>query len=210
MPLACPAILKSRQLVTIPTQSQHFTSSNLKSHRYIHNTAKYIGFIPTLLETCSHLYIHLVPLLSITNRKFYTRPLVNNVNTGAPNFSRPFKNPSSNKKQNSITVPPHIATNFSAACALPPVAIISSTITTLLSSRIAPRCISKKSSPYSFLYPTFTHSPGNFPAFRTGTKAAPSFSAREGPKRKPRASRPTTMSIPAKGGESVGGKVAVR
>lgn len=49
--------------------------------------------------------------------------------------------------------------------------------------------------PYSFSYEAETHSPGSLPCLRTGTKAAPSLSAIIGPRRKPRASRPTTTSI---------------
>lgn len=50
-------------------------------------------------------------------------------------------------------------------------------------------------SPYSFSYTACTQDPGSLPRFRTGTNAAPRRKARGGPRRNPRASRPTTASI---------------
>jgi hypothetical protein len=50
-------------------------------------------------------------------------------------------------------------------------------------------------TPYSFAYSAETHFPGSFPRLRTGTNAAPSRRAIEGPNRKPLASNPTTTSI---------------
>lgn len=46
-------------------------------------------------------------------------------------------------------------------------------------------------SPYSLAYTALAHSPGSFPAFLTGANAAPKRRAIRGPKRKPRASKPT-------------------
>lgn len=53
----------------------------------------------------------------------------------------------------------------------------------------------KLTTPYSFAYEALTQAPGSFPCFLTGTKAAPSRRAIIGPRRNPRASRPTTTSI---------------
>jgi hypothetical protein len=49
--------------------------------------------------------------------------------------------------------------------------------------------------PYSFSYDAATQLPGSLPCFLTGTNAAPSLNAIIGPRRNPRASRPTTASI---------------
>jgi hypothetical protein len=79
-----------------------------------------------------------------------------------------------------------------------PVAMMSSTISTFCPGLIASACIWKKSLPYSFWYSAVSQGPGSLPRFLTGTNAAPSLNASEGPNRKPRASRPTTTSgLPA-------------
>ena len=72
-----------------------------------------------------------------------------------------------------------------------PVAIKSSTTTTLSSLVNLPFCISKTSSPYSLTYFACTHSPGNFPRFRIGTKRTFKRRAKAGAKMKPLASSPT-------------------
>ena len=55
--------------------------------------------------------------------------------------------------------------------------------------------LNSRTTPYSFSYVARTVSPGSLPFLRTGTNAAPSLIAMMGPRRKPRASRPTTTSI---------------
>ena len=75
-----------------------------------------------------------------------------------------------------------------------PVAMMSSTISTFCPGLTASACIWKKSAPYSFMYSAVSQGPGSLPLLRTGTKAAPSLRAKVGPKRKPRASRPTMTS----------------
>jgi len=72
-----------------------------------------------------------------------------------------------------------------------PVAIKSSTTTTLSSLFNFPFCISKTSSPYSLTYFACTHSPGNFPRFRMGMKRTFKRRAKAGAKMKPLASSPT-------------------
>ena len=100
-----------------------------------------------------------------------------------------------------------------------PVAMISSTTTTVCPAAIASACISNSSCairiqprvshtqsakssqsagrtiPYSFSNAACTHAPGSLPTLRTGTKAAPSLRAITGPRRNPRASSPTITSI---------------
>lgn len=115
--------------------------------------------------------------------------------TGASSLELAFRKVNSTMNRYSRVLPPCLATRSPAAFADPPVAIKSSTTTTLWPGLMASTCISNESMPYSFSYEALSHGPGSFPCFRTATKAAPNLKAIIGPRRNPRASKPTTTSI---------------
>ena len=104
-------------------------------------------------------------------------------------------------KAAATTSAPASRSSFSAASAVPPVAIRSSTSMIRSPADTASACISKVSTPYSSAYSIVTVLCGSLPFLRSGTKPAASWWAMAAPKMKPRASIPATLAIrsPAKG-----------
>ena len=126
---------------------------------------------------------------------------VTSLHTGASSFFHPDRNVNSMMNTYSNSCAPSCLTISPVAFADPPsvndcqeqklpVAIKSSTTTTLSEEFNRFFCNSKMSSPYSLTYLAWTHSPGSLPCFRTGTKRIFNRNARAGAKMNPLASKP--------------------
>src|SRR5579872_3263490 len=100
--------------------------------------------------------------------------------------SRPLRNFSSTTKPHPTTSPPILRTRRTAACAVPPVASRSSTMSTRASRTTPSSCICNSAEPYSSSYDSPTKLYGSLPGLRAIASPTPSRYAIGAPKMKPR------------------------